>query len=161
MRDFFKLEGDPRRVGCDEFLDLVRIPDNEILEDLLLEPEKETLENFLYEPDGLDSPQSPRKWIIRDKNFINVSFSKTELAHFEFANCKFEKCLFIGSVFKNCRFRNCQFVSTNMHRVEFNSVFIDPHSFQNFLNRKDHKNIGVHLYQELLRNSRQESPARF
>jgi hypothetical protein len=67
----------------------------------------------------------------------------------------------MGSTFKNCRFTDCAFINCNTHRIEFINVYLNPRSFDRCLDAKRHQNIGVHLYQELLNNSRQQSQPDF
>src|SRR5205085_1368091 len=90
-----------------------------------------------------------------------ISFSKTLIEEFEFENCTFDSCLFIGSILKNCRFTDCTFVNCNTYRIEFVSVYINPQSFDKCLDETKYQNIGMHLYRELLSNSRQQSQPDF
>lgn len=119
------------------------------------------IEGFLYRPNKLESPEPPKKWIVRNKTFRNVSFSKTQLMFLEFSECLFEECLFIGSVISDCRFNDCAFVRCNFYRVQFDRCFVDPSAFSRCQNPKKHSNIGVGLYQELLQNSRQQAQPDF
>ncbi|CAN7423635.1 ion channel [Mesorhizobium caraganae] len=115
------------------------------------------IENSQYSPDILSSPISPRVWRIRDKKFSNFSFSKTEISDIEFQNCQFEQCLFMGTIFSNCRFTDCFFTNCNVHRLELRNVYVTPKAFADCILSKQYANIGVHLFQELLRNSRQQA----
>lgn len=110
--------------------------------------------NGWYQPDLLASPIAPRIWRIRDKQFSNFSLAKTEIKDIEFQNCTFDDCLFMGSTFANCRFTDCTFTRCNVHRFELRNVFVHPRTFANCIPSKKYANIGVHLFQELLRNSR-------
>jgi hypothetical protein len=60
----------------------------------------------------------------------------------------------MGSTFANCRFTDCTFIDCNVHRFELRNVFVHPKTFARCIPSKKYANIGVHLYQELLRNSR-------
>lgn len=110
--------------------------------------------NGWYRPDLLVSPISPRIWRIRNKQFSNFSLAKTEIKDIEFQNCTFVDCLFMGSTFANCRFTDCKFTRCNVHRFELRNVFVHPNTFAKCIPSKKYANIGVHLFQELLRNSR-------
>ncbi len=44
----------------------------------------------------------------------------------------------------------------NPYRAEFERCYIDPASFENCILDRQYSNIGVYLFQELLRNSRQQ-----
>lgn len=119
------------------------------------------IEDFLYRPDSITSPQPPKKWLVRNKTFHNVSFSHTHLSHLEFSDCKFEKCLFIGTTITDCRFSSCAFVDCNLYRSQIERCYIDPRSFDACLDSAKHPNIGVALYQDLLHNSRQQAQPDF
>ncbi|QDC09339.1 hypothetical protein FHY55_08825 [Oceanicola sp. D3] len=123
--------------------------------------ETEDIRDLLYRPNKLESIEPPKKWRLRNKNFHNVSFAKTLISQIEFTDCKFSNCLFTGSVISNCRFNNCQFELCNFYRTEIRSTFVDPRSFSKCLNPKEHANIGVGLYHELLHNSRQQAQPDF
>jgi len=123
--------------------------------------DERVVENFLYRPDRLESVEPPKKWRVRNKKFVNVSFAKTLLSQLEFTDCQFENCLFIGSIISDCRFNACHFVSCNFYRSQILNCYVDPKAFAQCLNRKKHANIGVGLYQELLHNSRQQAQPEF
>ncbi|MBR1218201.1 pentapeptide repeat-containing protein [Bradyrhizobium sp. U87765 SZCCT0131] len=148
LSNFFQLPGIPTEIGDqDAFFKLAG--------------EEKRIQSKLYRPSHLKSPQTPQRWIVRDRQFIEFSFSKTLIEEIEFNKCTFIDCLFIGSVFKNCRFSECTFISCNTYRVEFADVYLDPRSFSKCLDEERHQNIGVHLYQELLNNSRRQSQPDF
>ena len=113
-----------------------------------------------YRPDTLTPLPgvSPR---IQGKTFVRVSFSKTRISGIDFRDCVFERCLFIGSTIANCEFHNCKFVTVNTHKISIAQTYIDPRSFDNCLDRRKHQNIGAHLYQMLLRNSREQEQIEF
>lgn len=119
------------------------------------------IRDFLYRPDRLESVEPPKKWRVRNKTFLNVSFAKTVISQIEFTNCYFENCLFTGSVVSECRFNACRFVSCNFYRTQIQDCFIDPRAFAQCLDPERHANIGVGLYQELLHNSRQQAQPEF
>ena len=115
------------------------------------------LENLSYKPEKLNRRL---RW-IKKRTFTKVSFSWTEISDVGFVNCTFDKCLFIGTKIKNSVFRNCRFVSTNMYKVSISGTYIDPRSFRECLHKKEHQNIGVGLYQQLLKNYRDEDQIEF
>jgi hypothetical protein len=117
----------------------------------------EKIEDAVFEPDSFVSPISPQKWNIGNRNFRNFSFSKTYIKDISFNECVFEECLFMGSVFYNCRFSKCTFINCNVHRFELRNVFVEPKTFAKCIPSKKYANVGVHLFQELLRNSRMQA----
>ncbi|SFT01869.1 Pentapeptide repeat-containing protein [Sulfitobacter marinus] len=123
--------------------------------------DKATLKDLLYRPEKLVSPKPPAKWMVRNKTFINVSFSKTQIQYIEFTDCNFEDCLFIGSIITDCRFNNCEFDWCNFFRAEFKNCYVDPKVFERCNDSVKHPNVGMSLYQELLNNSRQEGQPDF
>ena len=116
--------------------------------------------DMVYRPPVLTPPPgvSPR---IQGKTFVHVSFSKTRISGIDFRDCVFEHCLFINSAIENCEFHNCRFVTVNTHKISIAQTYIDPRSFDNCLDRRKHENIGTHLYQMLLRNSRGQEQIEF
>ena len=110
--------------------------------------------NVIYEPGELCPMGDPTRSQIRDTKFERVSFSKTRVSGFTFQNCIFDQCLFIGTTITDCEFHNCQFTCTNTHKISVSGTYIDPASFSECLSKDKHQNIGVHLYQALLSNSR-------
>ena len=119
------------------------------------------LEDVIYIPDKLNVEVVERKKRIEKKNFQRVSFSKTIISDIIFRNCIFEHCQFIGSTIKNCEFHSCKFVSTNTYKISILETYIDPLSFKRCLDQRIHQNIGVHLYQVLLKNSRDKDQIEF
>ena len=110
--------------------------------------------NVSYMPNDFQSSNDSRKFQITDKEFKQVNFSHTYISGFVFSNCVFKHCLFIGTTIENCEFHNCKFILTNTYKFAIANTYINPTSFRNCLKRRQHQNIGVHLYQILLRNSR-------
>ena len=110
--------------------------------------------NALYKPSILCKTDDPRQCRIRDTIFERVSFTKTHISGFAFRNCTFDRCLFIGTIIEDCEFHNCNFILTNTHKISIIRTYIDPASFRRCLVQGKHQNIGVHLYQILLSNSR-------
>ena len=121
------------------------------------------LKNILYKPDELVSRQTddPEQFRIRDTMFERVSFSKTRISGFTFRNCVFDRCLFVGATIEGCEFHNCKFKLSNTHKISITGTYIDPMSFRDCLIKDKHQNIGVHLYQILLRNSRRNEQIEF
>lgn len=141
---FFKLK-EPYGVFYDRTTFFNHIDSNKVIKDAL------------FRPESLVSPISPQKWRIVNKIFQNFSFAKTHIKDMEFKDCVFEGCLFIASIFYNCRFTGCTFISCNMHRFELRNVFVEPKSFEKCIPSQKYANVGVHLFQELLRNSRMQA----
>jgi Ion channel/Pentapeptide repeats (9 copies) len=121
----------------------------------LLSSAATSCDNKLYRPNTLESPFHPWRYRVKGITFQNVSFKQTTISDFEFTNCTFRKCLFISTIFRNCRFTSCRFLDCNPHRAEFRECFVDPSSFAECIPERRYANIGVYIFQELLRNSRQ------
>lgn len=113
------------------------------------------IKNISYMHEALGSRDDGLAGPIVGKKFELVSFSKTEISGLSFRDCEFEHCLFIGSTIVNCEFENCRFTSTNMLKVDFSRTRVNPRSFRKCLDKRKHQNIGVHLFQRLLNNSRE------
>jgi hypothetical protein len=126
-----------------------------------LESSATSCANILYRPEALRSPYTPWRFRVRGVTFRNVSFTRTMITEFDFTDCIFRRCLFIGTIFRNCRFTACRFFDCNPHRVEFEECFIDPRSFVACIPERQYANIGVYLFQELLRSSRQQAQPDF
>lgn len=109
--------------------------------------------DVLYGPDLLEGKQQPITK-IHNKTFENVSFSKTSLKNLVFNDCRFLGCLFIGTEFFDCEFHQCDFQNSNMYKSNFTNVYIDPIAFRRCLDKTKHQNIGVHLFQTLMKNGR-------
>ena len=109
------------------------------------------LRDVLYEPDTL-APARPRNR-FQNKSFHNVSFAKTKISGVEFTNCTFKDCLFIGARFEECEFHGCSFEGCNPYKVTFEKTYIDPKCLEKMLKPREHSNIGVNLFQQLMRNS--------
>jgi Ion channel len=144
---FFELPGNPVDIDQNEFFTLTTLGGE--------------IRSKIYRPASLRSPESPQRWHVRDCHFVEFSFSKTLIEEIEFRKCKFTSCLFLGSTFRNCRFSECVFVNSNTYRIELIDVYLNPRSFDQCLDKTRHQNIGVHLYQELLNNSRRQSQPDF
>ncbi|MCG7494586.1 ion channel [Thalassobius sp. Cn5-15] len=122
----------------------------------ILEGDQDTIENILFRPDKLSGTDSAYRKQVRDKKFVNVSFTRTVIKNIDFHNCTFQKCLFVSSTIEGCEFHDCAFIDTNPYKIEFKNVYIDPASFDGCLSKTSHQNIGVHLYQRLMNNSNDE-----
>lgn len=127
----------------------VAVSSEEDLLDLLMS--SDYIKGVLYSP-GTFSPPTPKNRII-GKTFENVSFSKTSLYHVTFRNCIFRDCLFIASQIKDCEFHDCTFDHCNTHKINIVNTYVDPEKFSRMLDPEKHANIGVHLFQQLLRNA--------
>lgn len=123
--------------------------------------EHDELKSAIYYPNLLTREDESRIQRIEGKCFSKVSFSKTEIRHIIFRDCLFQDCLLIGSNIIKCEFHGCRFVRTNTHKIQITESYIDPSSFRRCLNPSEHQNIGVHLFQVLLNNSRDEEQIEF
>lgn len=151
LNNFFKLNGEPKEVREEsEFKSIVSSDDD-------------VIRNILYRPDILKNDKKFPRYKIRRKTFINVSFTKTKLKNLDFTLCHFEDCLFIGTEIHNCQFHQCTFKNVNTHQIEIKQTYIDPVSFKKNYKKSDleKSNLAVHLFQELLDNSRDEEQSEF
>ncbi len=114
----------------------------------------DSLQDAIYKPNELHQNGNQKKTKISDKEFRRFNFSKTKIRGISFHNCKFRQCLFITSEISDCEFHNCEFILTNTHKISISGTYIDPKCFKKCLKHNQHQNIGIHLYQMLLRNSR-------
>jgi hypothetical protein len=138
LKGFFALNPGYRTLGTEaELLGLVKHGDG--------------ARDVLYQPDVF-APKRPENR-LRGKTFTNVSFSKTELRGLVLTRCRFVDCLFIGTLFRACEFHDCTFEGCNPYKAQFEETYIDPRVFAKLLNPSEHSNIGVALFQGLLRNS--------
>ena len=119
------------------------------------------LKDTIYESSTLTRQDKSPVIRVSGKEFERVSFSKTLISGINFRDCKFNCCQFIGSVIDHCEFHNCEFVSTNTHKLSISDTYINPLSFKRCLDPKKHQNLGVHLYQALLNNSRRNEQPEF
>ena len=147
-RDFFKLEGDSKELDQTAFV-------------ALLKGKPALCENLLYKPDTLENPYQSGRFRVKGVTFRNFSFSHTLVTGFEFTDCIFERCLFIATIFRDCRFTSGDFLDCNPHRIEFKDCYVDPKNFDKCISDNQFSNIGVYLFQELLRNSRQQAQPEF
>ena len=141
LTNFFKLNGE-----CDRF-------DNH---DKLTSAFRNSneLRNVIFLPDRLtlNDLGVPRTYFT-DKTFDNVSFSKTLISGITFRRCTFKDCLFIATQFIDCEFHECTFLGCNPHKIVFKETYIDPSIFKGMLNKKEHSNIGIYLFQQLYKNA--------
>ena len=140
---FFKLKGSAAPINSqNELLDHLKISNH--------------LKDAIYFPDTLvwtsDKSNGPQRYRVFGVTFENVSFAKTKISNFSFVNCKFVDCLFIGGVWDDLEFHGCTFTRCNMFKISIARTYIDPISFKKCLNPWKHTNIGVHLFQQLLKN---------
>lgn len=117
--------------------------------------------NVSYMPKFLRNSGEIKKSHFLNKTFKRVSFSHTCISGIIFRNCVFENCLFIGARINHCEFHNCEFIRTNTYKISISNTYIDPKSFRKCLNPRKYQNIGVHLYQMLLRNNREKEQPEF
>jgi hypothetical protein len=135
LDDFFKLNGTPSvRSASDDMPKPTR--GTEIAHIRFLE--------FPWGRDGMR---------ISNVTFRNVSMAKIKFSKITFIECIFEDCIFIGSQFEEVEFHKCRFVNCNMWKAKFRSCYLNPASiFLDKQYRKTAANVGVSLYQSLLRN---------
>lgn len=110
------------------------------------------VKNVFYEEGSTFRPERPRNK-LRNKRFINVWFKSATIQGLTFQDCVFEDCRLIGTIFKDCEFHDCEFKHCNTHKIQFESTYIDPSSFVDLPDKNKYPNIGVHLFQQLYRNS--------
>jgi hypothetical protein len=116
------------------------------------------LQNVLYRPDEF-APRSPYR--MENKIFENVSFTKTRLKDIIFRNCTFTDCLFIGTNFIGCEFHDCHFQGCNLHKAAFQRCYVDPSAFARLFDPREHTNIGLHLFNQLEQNARNQDQHEF
>ncbi|WP_372752695.1 pentapeptide repeat-containing protein [Mariniflexile sp.] len=150
---FFELSGTPRVIGKNsvvEFKEMVSASEG-------------TIRDLIYKPDILKNSDEHPRYKVKSITFINVSFAKTKLKNIDFTSCHFEDCLFFGSTLDNCQFHRCTFKNVNTHQILIKRTYIDPISFKNNYEKKDieKSNMAVHLFQQLLNNSRDEEQSEF
>ena len=143
---FFELKGEPSKIHQEEFYEHLMRSDH--------------LRDTIYEPSELNK-RGLRTTRLQGKIFERVSFSKTTIQNIIFRDCTFKNCLLIGSAIKSCEFHNCSFVQSNTYKISFEDTYINPKSFKNALDPRRHQNIGVHLYQTLMKNSRDSDQPEF
>ncbi len=119
------------------------------------------LKNAIYEPDDLTKQDTGRTQRIESMSFEKVSFSKTSIIGVIFRNCEFIDCQFIATQMRDCEFHSCRFIRTNTHKISLSNTYLNPLSFKKCLDRRKHQNIGVHLYQTLMSNSRDAEQIEF
>ena len=149
LTDFFKLNSPFRAFKTEQELVDPLLTSND-LRDISFEP-------ATLGPPNRTLPNNP----YYNKTFTNVSFSKTTISGVIFRNCLFVDCLFMGTHFNNCQFRGCTFKGCNPYQVRFTNTYIDPSVFEGMLNPVEHSNIGMHLFQQLYNNSREQNQQNF
>ena len=90
---------------------------------------------------------------LEQKTFVDVWFKRTLIEDARFFDCKFLDCRLMGVVFRNCEFHDCVFEHCNTHKIRFEKTYVNPKSFRRLPSKSSYANIGVHLFQELYRNS--------
>jgi len=120
----------------------------------------DNIQDIIYQPDELSRENSNTTKIIR-KVFTRVNFSRTTIRNLIFQDCDFHMCIFINSSIIDCEFHDCRFILTNTYKIHISKTYINPETFKNCLNRNKHQNIGTHLFQILLKNSRDEDQIEF
>ncbi len=148
-RNFFKLSDPFEEVGS---------PDEMFK---IMEGDTVSVADILFKPNELFGDPASHRRQIKKKEFVNVSFTRTIIRHVDFYDCVFRQCLFVGSRIEECEFHDCRFVDCNTHKIEFKGVYIDPVAFNDCLSPDEHQNIGTHLYQRLMNNSKDENQPAF
>lgn len=150
LNNFWKLNGKPEEINKKSDFRNIVFGNDEI-------------KNIIYWPDILKPTKKHPRLKIEKKSFNNVSFTKTILQDVDFTSCHFEDCLFIGSTIDNCKFRKCTFKNVNTDDIEIKKTYINPSSFTSNYSKSDigKANLAVHLFQQLLNNSRDEEQSEF
>lgn len=148
-RNFFQLAGSVNEIDSSDKMFEV------------LEGETEIIRDILYRPEALEGDRSKFRRQIRNKEFVNVSFTRTRIRFLDFYGCTFRECLFVGSIIEECEFHDCKFLDTNTHKIDFKGVYLNPDSFGECLFPESDQNIGTHLYQRLMNNSNDENQLSF
>ena len=141
LANFFRLNGEPKDCcTLEEFI--ILLSNSTGLRDIVFRPPSLSLEGPGV-PSGLFDKQT----------FSNVSFSWTTISGVVFRDCAFTDCLFNGTRFVDCEFHGCTFEGCNPNKVTFDNTYINPSVFERMLDPVEHWNIGVHLFQQLYKNS--------
>lgn len=128
----------------------------ELIEDKCL------VENILYRPSELAGDKhGPKRRLIKEKIFENVSFSYTVISDLTFEGCVFVNCIFVGTTFRDLRISKCTFHNCNVGKCQFSGTYVHVVSFDACLNKDKHANIGLHLYQQLKRNFKDQDQPDF
>ena len=144
---FFQLKGDTSEFDQEKFFEHLSSSNH--------------MRGVIYKPDKLSRPFANRIHRIKGVEFENVSFTRTNISNIIFTDCIFRDCLFISAKIEECEFHNCRFHNTNTHKIYFIKTYINPKSFKNCLDRNKHQNIGVHLFQNLMSDSRDQDQPEF
>lgn len=123
--------------------------------------ESSEITNVSYIPKDLQHKSGFTRNNFQGKTFKRVKFSHTLISGIVFRNCVFEGCLFVGTTIDNCEFHNCEFIRTNTYKISISNTYIDPGFFDKCLSPSEHQNLGVQLYQILLRNSQETDQIEF
>ena len=116
---------------------------------------KKAASDFLYRPDKLKAGEGEGGLFkIENVHFKNISFSITEITGFTFRKCVFEGCQFFRTKFLELEFHDCEFKFCNMSKCIIKDTYITPNSFKNCLNKRNHTNVGTHLFQQLMKNAK-------
>jgi hypothetical protein len=110
------------------------------------------IRNVFYEEESTFEPERPQNK-LKNKKFVNVWFKSVTIRGVTFQDCVFEDCRLIGTIFVDCEFHDCTFKHCNTHKIQFKRTYIDPTSFIDMPDKNKYSNIGVHLFQQLYRNS--------
>jgi Pentapeptide repeats (9 copies) len=121
----------------------------------------EHLSNIAFYAPNLKPNGTYNKLRITDKKFTNVSFSKTKFEKVTFRNCSFKDCLMVGTIIVDCEFHNCTFTNVNTHKITINNTYINPKSFVNNFKEFNKANIAIHLFHQLLNNSKDFEQSKF
>lgn len=116
-----------------------------------------------FTPGGIFEPIAPKRHIqFKKKRFDRMRFHGVTFRSITFRECLFDKCLLLSAKFEDCEFHECTFVACNTHKVRFLRTYIDPRSFvRGLFDRKRYSNVGIDLFQALLRVAVEESQPDF
>ena len=99
---------------------------------------------------------------VNNVTFINVSFSKVRLRKTTFYQAEFRDCLFIGSELAEVEFHHCRFIDCSFWKTSFDDVYLDPSTITfNQSYKKEAANVGLSLYQNLLKNYAESHQEKF
>lgn len=137
------------------------LKENSFTEILDSEPEKiwellkaeDRIHDLVYRPGTFKGGEGAEKiYEIKDKVFEKISFSHTEISNLTFTRCTFVDCIFYRTLFDILEFHDCSFENCNFSKCRIRETYIDPSSFAKCVELGREANIGVHLFQQLMRN---------
>ena len=138
---------------------LIAINKPQELLDLLLT--QSNISHKVYWPEKLASASPSERLKISNKTFKNFSFSNTEILNVDFTDCHFENVLFKRTSIEGCDFQRCTFKRVNTHKITISRTYINPQNFVKNYVYIEESNMAVHLFQQLLNNSKDNEQNEF